>query len=121
MTESDRVGALLAHPEILRAAWMRVNAWYHSGDIAPEPELSEWRLHPEGKLRTLEEALQENTWAPEAWTQLPYPKKAARLRHFVQPTIRDQVAFMAHMVLLGPILDSRIPPFAASRRELPPR
>lgn len=114
MTETAR--RALAHPQILRGAWMRVNAWYGSGNLAPEPELSVWRLHPEDKLRELRNELREGTWAPSAWIQLPYPKKGARLRHYVQPTVKDQVAFMAHMVLLGPLIDSQIPSFAFGNR-----
>ena len=106
----------LAHPQVLTAAWMRVDAWYRSGNLDPEPELSRWRLHPERELRFLGAELREGAWKPHAWTQLPYPKKGARLRHYVQPTVRDQVAFMAHVVLLGPLVDSQIPPFAFGNR-----
>lgn len=106
----------LAHPQVLQGAWMRVNAWYGSATLAPEPELSHWRLHPEGELRRLRDDLRSGTWEPSPWTQLPYPKKGARLRHYVQPTVRDQVAFMAHMVLLGPLIDSEVPSFAFGNR-----
>ncbi len=95
---------------------MRIDRWYRAGNIAPEPELSRWRLHPEAELRSLGEALRNGIWAPSAWQQLPYPKKGKRLRHFVWPTVRDQVAFMAHMVLLGPLIDSRLNPFVFGNR-----
>lgn len=108
--------APLAHPLVLRAAWMRVDAWYRSGNLAPQPELARWRLHPEAELRTLARDLRAGRWKPAPWTQLPYPKKGARLRHYVLPTVRDQVAFMVHLVLLGPLLDARIPSFAFGNR-----
>ena len=38
------------------------------------------------------------------------------LRHYWMPTVRDQVAFMAHMVLLGPLLDDQISNFAFGNR-----
>ena len=50
------------------------------------------------------------------WTQLPYPKKGARLRHYTLPAVKDQVAFMAHMVLLGPLLDSCLETFTFGNR-----
>ena len=107
---------VLANPVILQGAWMRVESWYRSGELAPQPELSRWRLHPEAMLRELAEALRDGNWKPEVWRQVPYPKKGARLRHYVMPTVRDQVAFMAHMVALGPILDQQTANFAFGNR-----
>ena len=91
----------LSHPIILWGAWLGVDAWYQSGNLAPQPELSRWRLHPEAELRDLRAELKTGEWQPSPWQQLPYPKKGSCLRHYVLPTVRDQVAFMAHMVLLG--------------------
>ena len=95
---------------------MRVEDWYRSGNLAPEPELSRWRLHPESELRRLRSALREGKWRPSRWQQVPYPKRGACLRHYVMPTVRDQVAFMAYLVLLGPLLDSRVPNFVFGNR-----
>ena len=106
----------VSNPLVLMAAWRRVDQWYRAGNLAPEPELGLWHLHPEGRIRSLSEKLAGGEWRPSAWMQLPYPKKGARLRHFVWPTVTDQVAFMAHMVLLGPFLDSAIHPFAFGNR-----
>ena len=110
---------VLWHPLVLKGAWMRVEGLlYRSGNLAPEPELSPWRLHPEPELRKLGSALREDTWRPSRWPQVPYPKKGACLRH-VLPTVRDQVAFMAHLVLVGPLMDSRIPNFVFGNRWSP--
>ena len=107
---------LLSFPQVLWAAWLRVDGWYRSGNLAPEPELSVWRLHPEAEIRKLAEELRLGRWMPSPWLQVPYPKKDAQLRHYSMPTVKDQVAFMAHMVLLGPLLDSRIENFAFGNR-----
>ena len=107
---------VIGHPLILRGAWLRVDSWYRYGELAPQPELSYWRLHPEARLRELSRALRHDQWRPEPWMQIPYPKKGARLRHYVMPTVRDQVAFMAHMVALGPILDVQVANFAFGNR-----
>ena len=107
---------VLWHPLVLKGAWLRVDGWYRSGNLAPEPELSRWRLHPEAKLRELGCALREGKWRPSRWPQIPYPKKGACLRHYVLPTVRDQVAFMAYLVLLGPLLDNRVPNFVFGNR-----
>ena len=114
--DARKAAEVLGNPVILQGAWMRVDSWYRSGELAPQPELSRWRLHPEAMLRELAEALRDDHWKPEKWRQVPYPKKGARLRHYVMPTVRDQVAFMAHMVALGPILDQQTANFAFGNR-----
>ncbi len=111
-----KVSDVLGDQMVLRGAWLRVDSWYRLGELAPQPELSRWRLHPEAMLRELGEDLRNGSWTPECWRQVPYPKKGARLRHYVMPTVRDQVAFMAHMVVLGPILDQQIANFAFGNR-----
>ena len=111
-----KAAEVLGNPVILQGAWMRVESWYRSGELAPQPELSRWRLYPEAMLRELAVALRAGRWKPEKWRQVPYPKQGARLRHYVMPTVRDQVAFMAHMVLLGPILDQQTANFAFGNR-----
>ncbi len=109
-------GELLAHPVILQGAWMRVKSSLAHGDLAPQPELSLWEMHPERMLSDLSDSLRNDEWKPEPWLQVPYPKKGQRLRHYLMPTVRDQVAFMAHMVLLGPILDQQTSNFAFGNR-----
>ena len=48
-TETDGASGLeaLSHPLVLKGDWLRVEDWYRSDNLAPEPELSQWRLHPE--------------------------------------------------------------------------
>ena len=113
---AQKAANVLGNPVILKGAWMRVQSWYKYGEMPPEPELSQWQLYPEAMLRKLAIELRENRWKPEKWQQVPYPKKGARLRHYMMPTVRDQVAFMAHMVVLGPILDHQVKNFAFGNR-----
>ena len=121
MTPTDtQLGTLasdsLALPQVLRVAWHRVDAWYRTGNPAPQPELACWRLHPEAQIRDLVADFRKGSWCPTPWRQVPYPKKGGCLRHFLQPTVRDQVAFMAHVVLLGPLLDSHLESFVFGNR-----
>ena len=111
-----RANDALSHPLVVWAAWLRVNEWYRSGNLAPQPELCHWRLHPEAAVRRLADELRSGEWQPDAWPQLPYPKRGACLRHYVMPTVRDQVAFMAHLVLLGPLVDKQFYPFVFGNR-----
>ena len=112
----NRARSALSHPLVLKGAWHRIDAWYRYGDLAPQPELAQWRLHPEAQLRKLGADIRAGLWRPSVWPQLPYPKKGARLRHYTLPAVRDQVAFMVHMVLLGPLLDSCLESFAFGNR-----
>ena len=107
---------MLSHPLVVWAAWLRVDQWYRSGNIAPQPELSRWRVHPEAAVRQLASEIRSDQWRPSTWQQLPYPKRGACLRHYVIPTVKDQVAFMTYLVLLGPLLDSRFLPFVFGNR-----
>ena len=116
LDSTSLAGGVVAHPVVLRGAWLRVDAWYRRGELGPQPELARWRLHPEARLRELARDLRDGSWRPEPWLQLPYPKKGARLRHYTMPTVRDQVAFMAHMVVLGPVLDGQVANFAFGNR-----
>ena len=76
---------VLWHPLVLKGAWMRVEDWYRSGNLAPEPELSRWRLHPEAGLRKLGSALRKRTSRPTRWPQVPYPILGADARHEAGP------------------------------------
>ena len=107
---------VLSHQLVVWAAWLRVDEWYRSGNLAPQPELCQWRLHPQAAVRQLANELNSGKWRPGVWSQLPYPKKGACLRHYVMPTVKDQVAFMAYLVLLGPLLDKRFLPFVFGNR-----
>ncbi len=106
----------LCHPLVLRGAWLRVDGWYRSGNLAPQPELARWRLHPERELRSLAQDLRSEAWVPDVWLQVPYPKRGACLRHYTMPSVRDQVAFMAFLVLLAPWLDRQLVNFAFGNR-----
>ena len=107
---------LLAHPLVLKAAWTRVEHWYRGSDLVPQPEFATWKLHPESEIRNLSKSIRTGQWKPSRWLQAPYPKKGSCLRHYVLPTVKDQVAFMAHMVLLGPSLDERMEDFVFGNR-----
>ena len=111
-----RASEALSHPLVVWAAWLRINEWYRTGNLAPQPELCHWRLQPEVEVRRLADDLRSGEWQPEAWNQLPYPKRGACLRHYVMPTVRDQVAFMAFLVLLGPMADNQFYPFVFGNR-----
>lgn len=111
----------LFSPLVLWAAWLRIDHWYGTGNWAPQPELALWRNDPVDKLRTLGQDLRREPWQPEEWLQVPFPKQGGCLRHMLLPTVKDQVASMAYLVLLGPLLDSRLKNFVFGSRWNRPR
>ncbi len=95
----------LFNPFVLRSAWHRVQAWYRSVEWAPEPEYSLWRRNPWARLVQLARDIADGSYEPSKMTQVPYPKNADMIRHYVIPTVRDQVAHMIFAVLFAPFIE----------------
>ena len=107
---------ILANPLILTGAWQRVKHWYQFDELRPEPEFSDWYLNTEDRLEQLMAEFRANSYQPKPFTVVPYPKSGATLRHFVVPSVRDQVAFTAIATVLAPFLDARMPNFSFGNR-----
>ena len=78
--------------------------WYSGGEWYDPAELLEWKADPWRHLGELSYELSQGTYLPGPFPEIPYPKKDGYTRHFVMPSVRDQVAFTVFMVLLGPCL-----------------
>ncbi len=46
------------------------------------------------------------SYLPKPMRLVPYPKAGLKIRHYCQPTVGDQIAFMAFSLLLAPILEA---------------
>ena len=110
------VADVLANPAILEAAWLRVRTWYHKGEWVPQPEFARWELHSDDLLEELGQALASRSYVPTPMLLLPHAKKKGRLRHYCQPTVRDQVAFAVFGVLLAPLLEEQMHSFSFGNR-----
>ena len=111
----------LYSPWVLRAAWRKTQSWLSQGIWADPAELLAWQADPWRHLSKLASELRFGEYAPEAFPMVPYPKKGDHTRHYCQPSVRDQVAFAAWMVLLGPFLEARMPNFSFGNRLFRPR
>lgn len=100
---------LLSHPLLLRAAWKRVERFLSYGVVKDDLDHLKWITHPNQNIYELSQALKSGTYKPAPFTLIPHPKKNAILRHYVVPSIRDQVAFAAYGILLAPCFESRMP------------
>lgn len=108
-------------PWVMRAAWWRVEDWYRtSGDLYDIAEYLEWQTDPWSHLNRLKNDLVQDRYRPAPFPLVPYPKKN-NIRHYCMPTVRDQVAFMTYIVLLGPFLEARMYNVSFGNRLFRPR
>ena len=117
----QRHAAQLFSPWVMRAAFRKVQTWYASGEWTDPAEWLDWETHPWERLSELASKLVDGTYRPEAFPVVPYPKRGGRTRHYTMPSVRDQVAFMAFAVLLGPFLEARMPNVSFGNRLFRPR
>lgn len=108
--------AVLGNSTILEAAWLRVRHWYLKGEWIPQPEFARWEYDSDSMLDELGRELSSGTYAPSPMPLLPHAKKKGRLRHYCQPSVRDQVAFSLFGVLLAPLLEQHMPSFSFGNR-----
>jgi hypothetical protein len=108
-------------PWVMRSAWNKALHWYSLGEWADPAELLAWRAEPWRHLADLASELAAGTYKPFAFPEIPYPKKGGYTRHYVMPSVRDQVAFMVFLVLLGPFLEARMPNVSFGNRLYRPR
>lgn len=98
----------LFSPWLMRAAWNKTQSWYRSGEPYDPAEYLAWQADPWAHLAELAHELSTGKYRPRPFPTIPYPKKGDTIRHYVVPTVRDQVAFMALLTLLGPFLEGRM-------------
>lgn len=109
MTQSTTIANLLANPFVLRCAWHKLEAWYSTVEWTPEPEWSEWCRDPWPHLVEVARELAEGRFQPSNMIQIPYPKQGCEIRHYVLPSVRDQLAHLIFAVLLAPFIEARLP------------
>lgn len=121
--DGSAVGGLesLFTPWVMKAAFQKVEQWYATGELRDPGEWLEWQAHMWARLSSLASDLANGRYKPGPFPVVPYPKRGGRTRHYVMPSVRDQVAFMAYMVLLGPFLEARMPNVSFGNRLFRPR
>lgn len=97
---------ILQDPRVLTCAWEKARDWYRN-ETRPEPEYTEWTLNPDQHLRKLAQDIVSGAYIPGRFPLVPYPKKGGEIRHYAEPSVRDQVAFILFGVLLAPLFEVR--------------
>jgi len=118
---SQEESEILFSPWVMRSAWNKVFTWYSGGEWHDPAELLAWKAEPWRHLAKLALELSKGTYEPQAFPEVPYPKKGGYTRHYVMPSVRDQVAFTVFLVLLGPFLEARMPNICFGSRLYWPR
>ncbi|MCL5039592.1 MAG: hypothetical protein M1299_07220 [Firmicutes bacterium] len=114
-------GDLYFGPWVMRNAWQKVQTWYASGEWYDPAEMLAWKSDIWRRLEDLSCELTEQRFKPDPFPMIPYPKKNDQTRHYLYPSIRDQVAFATFLVLLGPFLEARMPNVSFGNRLFRPR
>lgn len=97
--------SILANPDLHTGAMRRVEQWYRVGQSAPQPEWADFLLNQDERLLLLGKELSEGSYTPRPMPLLPYPKSKQRLRHFCEPSVKDQLAFTIYATALAPLLE----------------
>lgn len=108
-------------PWVMRAAWLKTLTWYRTGEWYDPAELLAWKADPWGHLADLADEIIRGEYRPDPFPLVPYPKKEDVIRHYTMPSVRDQVAFMAFLVLLGPFLEAAMSRASFGNRLYRPR
>lgn len=108
-------------PWVMRSAWEKVQRWYGFGEPNDPAEYLDWQSDPWRHLSELAHDLIQGRYHPSPFPAIPYPKNGDRTRHFLLPSVRDQVAFMALVVVLGPFYEGQMPNVSFGNRLYRPR
>jgi len=113
----------LFSPHVMKSAWDKVQwLWYQTGYwCCDRSEFLAWRAKPWEHLHALARDLAEERYRPGPFPVVPVSKKSGHLRHFVVPSVRDQVAFLVYLVLLGPLYEARMSNVSFGNRLFRPR
>ena len=113
---------LLTLPENLIWAWRKVKHSYLSSDVLYDhAELAAFELCLEAELQSILECFKVGRYELSSLKLVPQPKKPdknnnPRLRQYFQLKVRDQVAWMALVNVIGPELDQSMPAWSYGNR-----
>lgn len=106
----------------LRWAWDKVRNQAYPGDVwFDEVALASFELDLEENLRRIAADIQKGTFHTKPLKPLPYPKQkgsstVASVREMFYVEVSDQVAWTAVINIVGPYVDSKMPPWSYGNR-----
>jgi len=111
----------LSSYENLVWAWYKLLSYYRHSEVwYDELELANFELQLDKELASLSDDLGSRKYAPNPIRPLPYPKRNAdghlEARQFFWISIRDQLAWLAYLNVVGAELDSQMPAWSYGNR-----
>ncbi|MFB0872150.1 MULTISPECIES: hypothetical protein [unclassified Sphingobium] len=113
---------LLLMPENLLWAWRKVRRCYRMADgLFDQAEIAAFELNLEAELASIRHDFETGNWRNRPIRLVPQPKKPGkdgkpRLRQYFEVAVRDQVAWIALVNVLGPELDQKMPAWSYGNR-----
>lgn len=113
---------LLLLPETALWAWRKVRRAYESADfLFDQAELAAFELNLEAELDSIRADFSVGRWRNRPIRLTPQPKGPdkqgrPRMRQYFQVAVRDQVAWAAMTIVLGPEIDRKMPAWSYGNR-----
>lgn len=115
---------MLTRPENLHWAWLKARNIYDYADFwFDEAEVSEFDACLQSKLDDIAAQFRNLTYEMSPLRPLPYPKQlnqddsdGVKLRQMFHISVRDQVAWIAFVNVVGPWMESQMPPWSYGNR-----
>jgi len=114
--------ARLTLPENLYWAWLKARRLYEPGDVwFDEAELACFEANLDSELRVIANQFERLTYDPSPMRPLIRPKKPGvsgkpEVAQAFWVPVRDQVAWIAFVNVIGPYLDAQMPPWSYAHR-----
>lgn len=115
MIERVNFKELLVLPDNLIWSWRKAKALYRVSDaLHDQSQVAAFELNLEQELRQIRRDLESGRYRTRPLRLLPQPKRPddagkPRVRQSFQPSVRDQVAWIALTNVIGPSLDQQMP------------
>jgi hypothetical protein len=102
-------------------AWRKLLNVYRRSELwFDELKLARFELHLDAELESLAESFSSGHFTTQPLRPLPQPKRDAdghmEVRQSFFVSVRDQLAWLAYMNVVGPELDSQMPPWSYGNR-----
>ena len=122
-SDRDRFIERLTLPENLYWAWHKLKNHYRVGDVwFDEAEVARFESCLHSELSAITNQFKDLSYEMGVLTPLPHPKKKdalsgkAQTRQAFWVNVRDQVAWLAFVNIVGPGLDCRMPSWSYGSR-----
>jgi len=111
----------LTNPDNLYWAWDKVKKQYHRDGLwYNEIQLAHFEMNLRIELQKIAEDFRNNSYKLELIKPIPFPKKKKdadhKVRQFFDIHVRDQVAWIALLNIIGPNLDYKMPAWSYGSR-----